>query len=891
MEVVLVSGFLLFLGVGCLGGIAFLATYAGQRQRLERLEQLVRRLDRPVRDAGLSQVGTRPVNAETEKPGEASARVVPPSPARSRSVAATPLASDGEAPVEGKPHDAPATVGVAEIRRPPRRSGNIGSTERIIGTRYLAWSGAIILVLGVAYFLRYAYDVGLVGPSGRLAIGALFGTSLMAAARTRRVRELKAWAAIATGVGIAIYYACVYFAFEIYGVWGPATAFVAASGVTAFALILALKDDEVGVAALGILGGFISPIVISIDPGQPWHLLAYVTVLDLFALGLAVFRRWRIVDALALAGTVALAWIWGVREFDVGDAAFAATGISLLWIGFVVMVVLRGLREREGMRVETLMTAVVASGAASVAWALALEPHDVARLALPAAAAMLLIGLGELVRRRLPDLPLGYRALRFQALSTIAAAVGAAAGLEVLVLVTALQAIVCAAVRGAWSPTDEGRRAAYALGPILFVLHGVSAVALLPWDATSATLFNAQYLSAVVVSLACLASGFLGRRSDDGEESPMGLVLFFGIATLCLATHLELGRVLGSDAIGLELVAVAAVWSVGLAMATIAAGVTRSRFLAICTAVMAVGAAVSVLAVAAVYPESREPFFLNPRISAAIMLAAALFFLRRRLSGFPLSVPTRQSLSGVMLFMGSSAVLLAILQDIGMFSASRRLANEWPLGGGLLLLSVAALAINRVSRRHESGAGVAYGVVLRAFATIQAVRCLVDWSGDDVLFLDWFTFVLTVYVVSSCLERHAHEGRTALAMPTQLVAFFALFVEIESWAAQSTSDLWFVGEVSPSLGRGLISAVWALQAFVLIAVGLRARRRELRVLGFLVFAVVAGKVLLFDLEFLDKVYRVLSFVGTGVLLLGGSYLYHAVGRGGEGEQEPATSAG
>jgi uncharacterized membrane protein len=71
----------------------------------------------------------------------------------------------------------------------------------------------------------------------------------------------------------------------------------------------------------------------------------------------------------------------------------------------------------------------------------------------------------------------------------------------------------------------------------------------------------------------------------------------------------------------------------------------------------------------------------------------------------------------------------------------------------------------------------------------------------------------------------------------------------------------------------MISMVWAIYAAGLIVAGLRRRYAPIRYFAILVFGGTILKVFMIDLASLDKIYRVISVVGLGVLLLLTSYLY------------------
>jgi len=75
------------------------------------------------------------------------------------------------------------------------------------------------------------------------------------------------------------------------------------------------------------------------------------------------------------------------------------------------------------------------------------------------------------------------------------------------------------------------------------------------------------------------------------------------------------------------------------------------------------------------------------------------------------------------------------------------------------------------------------------------------------------------------------------------------------------------------MGISLISAAWALQAFGLIWLGLARRSPLHRYLGFFIFFLSVGKTLVVDMSELEKVYRIVSFLASGLLLVAAGYFY------------------
>jgi hypothetical protein len=152
---------------------------------------------------------------------------------------------------------------------------------------------------------------------------------------------------------------------------------------------------------------------------------------------------------------------------------------------------------------------------------------------------------------------------------------------------------------------------------------------------------------------------------------------------------------------------------------------------------------------------------------------------------------------------------------------SRMTVLNWQMGAGLALAAVMLVFLTKLASR-----GVAVARVLSGTVAVAA-GLLVIWGGSFEV--DRF---------------FAAPGREAVwADPAK--------------AAQMTYSIW-----------------WAVCATAALVVGFALSRASVRYLGIVVFAVTLGKVLIVDMQGVEAVYRILSFLALGVLLLGGSWLYY-----------------
>jgi uncharacterized membrane protein len=70
-----------------------------------------------------------------------------------------------------------------------------------------------------------------------------------------------------------------------------------------------------------------------------------------------------------------------------------------------------------------------------------------------------------------------------------------------------------------------------------------------------------------------------------------------------------------------------------------------------------------------------------------------------------------------------------------------------------------------------------------------------------------------------------------------------------------------------------LSGVWLLYSAVLMSVGLWRKHRGMRVVAILLFGITILKIFIYDLSFLETLYRIFSFLTLGVILIAVSFAY------------------
>ncbi|MGD0571442.1 MAG: DUF2339 domain-containing protein [Sedimentisphaerales bacterium] len=246
-----------------------------------------------------------------------------------------------------------------------------GSLEQKIGTRWLLILGIITSIVGVGFFLKYAYDNAMVGPLGRVVITAAAGIVALIVGEGTRRRGYGIVAKGVTSLGFAILYAAVFSAYLFYELIGSGPTFALAIFITATAMFYAVSLDEVIIAFFSLLGGFLTPVLVSTGENRPMALFGYVLVLGVGAILCAFYRKWRAIIVLSFAGTYLLYAGWFekfYRHTANGTDTPAQISTALGWLTvffavYLIMPVLYALVKKINAQKEDVILVLANAGA------------------------------------------------------------------------------------------------------------------------------------------------------------------------------------------------------------------------------------------------------------------------------------------------------------------------------------------------------------------------------------------------------------------------------------------------------------------------------------------------------------------------------------------------
>ncbi len=746
---------LLFLGIlvtiigGSICGIIAVRRMQNLRIDLDLMQMRLRRLEAHILDSTLettvNQQVSQKISAQTPPPAPIAAVQAPPS---------IPEHSAPQAQQDSRPSP-PIRVSHPQPHSTLTTPSAL-SLEMQIGTRWIIWVGAVIFLGGVALALKYTYDNNLIGPSGRIVIGALTGIVALFVGEHYERRKLVIPFQTFTGGGLAIFYLCIFFAFQVYHLAGAGIAMSLAVLVTLLAISLSVIHNAMPIALLAVTGGYLSPVFLSTGQNAPWSLFSYVVLLNFVALGAGYFRRWRILDLFCFSGTALLYIAWFERYYSFPEqAAPALTFTTLFYVMFLTAPVLYSLVRGIPEGVQSL-TLIIGN---SLFWLFC------------------------------------YYQVLFEEYR------------EALGLVALLQALLVFFIYLLWmrrvkDPTPTAQS-------LLVISLSLLTLVTPLWFH-----FYAVPLSWAVEGTVLLWLSFRFRSE---------LTRFGGVAVLSLSiAGLIYYLPLHSKSFTPVFNASFGAWVFVILNVVWAAHMVYAR-----------------------YVDGEKDLF---PIAGGLSLTAVV------MTCFLLTVETFQFWQlrgGYGWFVNASASLTILWIIIPAVMVHQAMTRRW---APLAWLAQAGYVFSLLIFLFSIGGLESHSpwLLFNLFAVPKLALIMGIWLGMSLL--------------SETMPVDTRIGKLWLGLAGHAALALLSFMELIRWGRETNI-------MNADMAVGIVSAAWALHACVLIWYGLITREHLRRYTGFVLFAMAAGKTVFIDVFELDAVYRIVSWLGVGMLLVVAALFY------------------
>ena len=166
------------------------------------------------------------------------------------------------------------------------------------------------MLIGVAWFLKLAFDNHWIGPLGRVLTGLLAGAALIVWSERFNKRGYAVFSYSLKAIGSGTLYLSLWAAFQLYGLMPAGAAFAAMIAVTAFNGYMAWIQDSELLALYAIAGALSTPLLVSTGGNHEITLFSYLLILDLAVLVLVALRPWSRLLFVSFVGTVIFIFGW-----------------------------------------------------------------------------------------------------------------------------------------------------------------------------------------------------------------------------------------------------------------------------------------------------------------------------------------------------------------------------------------------------------------------------------------------------------------------------------------------------------------------------------------------------------------------------------------------------
>ncbi|CAN5370079.1 DUF2339 domain-containing protein [soil metagenome] len=797
----------------------------------------------------------------------------------------------------------PVVTEDAIVAEAPRQKAGI---EEKLTSRWLVWLGAVALVLAGLFLIKYAVDNALLTPAMRAGMGLLLGVALTLAGEwLRRQPEQRDIGALKadyvpgalTSAGLFIAFASIYGAHALLGLIGPMSAFIGLAAVAVVAFALAALHTPI-VAIIGLLAGFTTPLLIDSPEGNPWLLFSYLTLIIAAAYGVVVYRGWGWLAYGATAGGLAWVLLWTLKTVAGEDLPAIAVFLAILtaaalWLALrltppAAPTIWGKPHQPQGPE----LNAWIAAGGSVVLGVLAAHEAN----ALPVALVYVALGAAALawtgrLYQRFDALMLHAAVLMFATLcswdpegilgqilydETVGNLVGSAGSLiapvaEAFVNLHLLSAAGLAAA-GFFLLRGARRPAVWAGFSVL------GAIAILAAAYARSRYFTLDLLWTMVAAgsaaLAVAAVGTLLRDRTQNYPSRFAIGLYAAAAvagvsfafafvfreawlTIALALQLPalawLEKALDLKDLRRLAMAVAAVILVRLALNPYVLSYETTHTLGHHWVIYGYG-----IPAAAFYLASRQFLALNASRTVAVLESGALVFALLLLS-LEIRIFTEGSIAATRLTLSEAA-----LHSLVWLAAGWWRGRMWRASGTMLDAMWGAVLLTL---------GIATVVVLQLLVLNPVV------TNEPVAGYPVFNGLIVAYLVPAVLTALITRdlGLSIRGRDLRAAGFGLAGILIFAWLTLETKRT-FQGPAMEAWARSdaeyyAYSAVWLAFSFVLLGLGLWRREPWLRHGALAILIIAVCKVFLADMAALGGLYRVASFLGLGLCLVGIGYLY------------------
>ena len=324
--------------------------------RLAALERHLAAIEKAVA-SGESRAATPPAPVPPSAPPTPPAPQIAPYPVPAAKPPVSPLfPPEIPKPRELSPHPPQTNIftGPPLHASVPKTSSSL-DWETIIGGRWLNRIGIVALIGATTFFLKYAFDSNWIGPSGRVAIGILLGASMLPWSQWLLRRGYSYFSEGIAGLGAVVMYLSIWAGCQYYTLFSRDVGFYAMIVVTAGMAAVALGRDSQRIAVLSLIGGFLTPILVSTGKDEQVVLFTYLLILGAGLLIIELRRDWHSLTPVSFVFTLIYFWGWYEKFYQPAKLERTLAFATLFLLLYAVLPVFRALKSSSVNEIDVIL--------------------------------------------------------------------------------------------------------------------------------------------------------------------------------------------------------------------------------------------------------------------------------------------------------------------------------------------------------------------------------------------------------------------------------------------------------------------------------------------------------------------------------------------------------
>lgn len=745
-----------------------------------------------------------------------------------------------------------------------------------LGGKVFTGIGAVAITLGIGFFLRYAFENNLITETMRVVLGIFSGFVLLGIGEYTR-KKFSTYGQILTGAGLGILYLSLFSAFGYYHIISQTPAFVGMILVTALGVFLSVRYNSLVLAIFSQIGGFVTPIILSTGENNPHTLFLYIALLDLGIFSVAWWKLWRPLVFVGFAGTVFMYISWFATFFSPSQLAVAEGYATLFFVIFMGVLLVHFFKRKASQDSSDLVLMTLNSGLYFLAsYGIINEQHHNLMGLFAAVLAMLHFGIALIVEN---DSETASRFRQFLAsigivLTTIAIPIQF--DKHWITIGWAIEALVLTFL-GFQMKSKLLRIFADGIYLISF-LRLIFLDSTLPTNA--APWLNDRVFSFVFcIVLFVLGVALYARKKEVLEQEEAPIISFLGLLA-------GIAFLVGGSSEIMDFFShhwLSAFWSVGFALIFAFAFLTKSLPIRILASIVSFAVLVRLMFIDIIVPSGTQAFF-NIRVLLFLIAALSVMAVSALYKIFQEKVTPGESAASTHVLSFYAYILTIWLFSAEIFDFH---PQYWlPITWSLIALLAGWISFEMKNIVLRLAAYVTFAVVffrLLGFETNVDLQTYVPFFNTRVL--SFLVAAVSMGSFLTMLKKSDISGAekqitsVGIFLATNFLLIWLVSVEFFDYFKQQFVKLpeYLKAQQRDRFGNlenVSLSISWTIYSIALLILGILKKSTISRLLAIFIFGVVIFKVFLFDTSSLSTLYKFVSFLTLGVILLLTGFLYN-----------------